>query len=155
MNNFFKKGIALIELLITLSVIGILLLIALPQFSKMRENQVLRSATIDTLAALNKARSQTLASVNSSEYGVHFQSDRVIIFKGKVFSSNASDNEEIPIASPVNISDVTLGGVSGTSGEIYFDRLSGVPSATGTATLSSSSLSKIITISATGAVSSN
>jgi Tfp pilus assembly protein FimT len=155
MNNFHKKGVTIIELLIIITILGILILIVLPQFSKIRENQVLKAATNDIISSLYKARSETLASVNSSEYGVHFQSDQVIIFKGMIFSSGAIDNETIKITAPVSISNVTFNGVSGTSGDVYFNRLYAVPSVTGTITVATPSISKIITISATGSVSLN
>lgn len=153
MQNFYKRGITLIESLVFLAVIGILVSIILPQFSKIRENQVLKSTTGDVLSTLSKARSQTLASINSLEYGVHFESSQVIIFKGTVFSAGAGDNEIISIVAPVVISNVTLGGESGTSGNLYFNRLSGAPNKNGTITLSTPSISKIITISATGVAS--
>ena len=143
------------ELLIVFAILGVLLLLILPQFSKLRENQVLKAAVNDTLSTLNKARSKTLASVNSSVYGVHFQSDKVIIFTGTVFSAVAANNEDINIVSPASITDVTLNGLSGSDGEMYFNRLSGAPSKIGTITVSTSSFSKIITIAATGVASTN
>lgn len=155
MKKTCNKGYTVIEILIVAVILGAMLAIALPQFSKIKENQVVKSAVDDTLSAIDKAKSQTLSSLNSSEYGVHFQSDKVIIFTGKVFSAGASGNETINITTPASISNVTLGGVSGTSGDLYFSRLTGVPSATGTVTISSSSYSKTITISATGVSSSN
>ena len=155
MNNFHQKGISIIELLVVFAGIILLVLIILPQFSKLRENQVLKTAVNDTLSALNKARGKTLASFNSSSYGVHFQSDKAIIFSGTAFSAPASDNEDINIISPASITNVTLNSVSGSSGEMYFNRLTGMPSKTGTITISSPSFSKIITISSTGVASSN
>ena len=155
MRSIYNKGVGLIEALIVFAMVGLLVAIVLPQFSKVRENQVLKTAVEDTLSALNRSRGKTLASVDLSEYGVHFQSDKVIIFKGKVFSAGAADNEEINIAAPASITNVTLGGVSGISGDMYFTRLSGSPSLSGTLTLSTGSDSKIITISATGAASVN
>lgn len=143
------------ELLIVLSVIAIVILAVLPRFSQIRDNAILKSTVDDVLSSINKAKNQTLSSLNSSEYGVHFQSDKVIIFKGKVFSAGASSNEVIGITAPANISDVTFGGVSGASGDVYFNRLYNVPSTTGTITISANSLSKIVTIYATGVVSSN
>jgi len=143
------------ELLILVAVMGLIILIVLPQFSKTRENQVLKNGVGDTLSSINKARGETLSSLNSSEYGVHFQSDKVIIFKGKVFSVGAGDNETISITAPASITNVTLGGVSGVSGDIYFNRLSGSSSASATVTISTTSYSRIITISATGAASVN
>ncbi len=150
MKNFYKRGVTALELLIVVAILGILVALILPQFSKIRENQLMKNGVSDTLSAIEKARSRTLASVNSSEYGVHFQADSDIIFKGKVFSGGATDNETIPIYSPITISNVTLGGVSGVSGDLYFSRIYGVPSKIGTVTVAGSSLSRVITISATG-----
>lgn len=152
MRNFNKKGISVIELLVLIAVLGIIFSIVIPQFSKMRENQVLKSGVQDILSSIDKARSQTLSSLSSSEYGVHFQSDKVIIFKGKIFSAVAGDNEIINIISPATISTITL---TGGGADIYFNRLSGVPSTSGTVTISTTSYSKIITISATGVASIN
>lgn len=155
MTLFYKKGMSLIEILVVLALIGIIVLIVLPQFSKSRENQVMKTALSDILSSLDKARGQTLSSLNSSEYGVHFQSDKVIIFKSKVFSAGDAGNETINLTSPAGITNVALGGGSGTSGDMYFNRLSGAPSVTGTITLSTGSYTKIISISATGAASVN
>lgn len=147
----------MIEMLMVVAIIGILVAVVLPQFSKMKENQILKNTVGDITSVLHTAQAQSLASVNSSEYGVHFQSDKMILFKGKVFSSNAVDNKTTNITSPAVISNVTINGVSGTSGDIYFNRPSGTPSNSGvnTVTISTSSYSKIITISPTGTVSVN
>lgn len=138
-----------------IALIGILVSIVLSSFSKTREMQVLKDGVQDTLSSIDKARSETLSSLNSSSYGVHFQSDKVIIFKGTVYSSGDANNETISFTTPANISNVTFGGVSGTSGDLYFNRLSGSPSTTGTVTVATPTYSKTITISATGVASSN
>lgn len=153
MKNFYQKGMTIMELLVIVTVIGILVLIVLPQFSKIRENQVLKSGVQDILSSINKARAQTLSSLDSSEYGIYFQIDKVIIFKGIDFSENSPDNEIINIVSPASITNVILNDVGGSSGNLYFNRLSGSPSKTGDVTISTTSYSKIITISATGVAS--
>ncbi|MFA6520176.1 MAG: hypothetical protein WCT44_01060 [Candidatus Paceibacterota bacterium] len=155
MKNFYKKGITALEFLLVIAILGILFTIVIPQFSRIKENQVLKSTIGDVVSSLNKARTKTLASVSSSSYGVHLQSDKVIIFKGTVFSSGDSNNETINITSPATISNVTLAGTSSSSGDVYFNRLSGAPNKTGTVTISTPSFSKIITLSATGSASSN
>ncbi|MDD5720884.1 MAG: type II secretion system protein [Candidatus Pacebacteria bacterium] len=150
MKNLYKKGITIIELLVVLAVLGIIFSVVIPQFSKMRENQVLKSGVSDTLSSIDKARGETLASLNSSSYGVHFQSDKVIIFKGTDFSTrDTTKDETISIATPAIISSGTLT----LPVDIYFNRLSGSPSKTGTITISTPVYSKIITISATGVAS--
>jgi len=158
MNKIFKNkngGITVVELLISISILALILAVVLPQFSRMRSNQVLKNATIDIMSALHKAQSQTLASLNSSEYGVRFESDQVVIFSGTTFSAIAPDNEYINITGPATISNVTLNGSSGTAGDLYFTRLSGTPSKTGTISVYTPNLSKIITISDSGAISLN
>jgi Tfp pilus assembly protein FimT len=155
MKISYNKGIALAEILITLAVIIVLAAIIVPQFKESREMQTLNGAVGDILSALNKARTQTLASLDSSSYGVHFSASEVIIFKGSSYIANDPDNETINIISPASISNVTLGGVSGNSGNLYFERLSGDPSKSGTVTVSSPSFSKIITITATGSATAD
>lgn len=152
MKNFYKKGITIPEILIVIAVLGVIFSIVIPQFSKMRESQALKNGAQDILSSLNKARSQTLASLNSSEYGVHFQSDKVIIFKGTGFSDGDVNNETIDIATPATISNINL---VGGGNDIYFNRLSGIPDKNGSVTVSTSSYSKIITVSAVGVASSN
>lgn len=143
------------ELLVVVAVLGLLIALVLPQFAKNKELQVLKGGVQDTLSSIDKARSETLSSLNSSSYGVHFQSDKVIIFTGTTFSAGAGTNESISFTSPASITNVTLASVSSTSGDFYFNRLSGTPSKTGTVIISTTSFSKTITISATGVASSN
>jgi len=155
MKNFYQKGITLLEVIIVIAIVGILIAVVSPQFSKMKNSQIIKNASSDIVSSLNKAQSQTRASLNSSPYGVHFQSDKIIIFKGINFSANDANNQNINIVSPAIISNIALtGGVT----DIYFNRLTGLPSGTGTITVSISSdasLTKIITISATGLGSIN
>ena len=148
----FKRGFTALETFIVLSVAILLIVIVLPSFQAMRNNQVLKATASEVVSALNEARSQSLSSVDSSEYGIHFESDEIIIFKGTTFSSLDPDNENISITSPASISSINL---TGGAVDVYFDRLSGAPNKTGTITISVSPFSKIITISATGAVSMN
>lgn len=156
-RNIFQnsQGLSLIEIVVVLAVLGLMLAVVIPQFGESRENQVLKSAVGDILSNLSLARAQTLASLDSSAYGVHFESGKVIIFKGTSFVANDPGNQEVPILSPASITNVTLNGISGNSGEMYFKRLTGNPSKSGTVIVASPNFSRTITISATGAVSAD
>jgi Tfp pilus assembly protein FimT len=155
MKNFYKKGISVAEILIVIAVLVMIFSIVLPQFSEVREKQVLKSAVENILSSLNKAQTQTLASMDSSSYGVNFESDKITIFKGTIFSEGEAGNEVMSITSPANISNVTLGGVSASSGDMYFNRISGSPNKSGTISIATPNFTKIITISATGSISAN
>jgi len=152
MTNSFVKGITLVEVVLVIVVLGIIFSIALPEFAKMRERQVLKSGVEEIISSVNKARSRTLASINSFSYGVHFESDKVIIFKGTSFSSGDANNETVNIVAPASISPINL---SGGASDIYFNRLSGAPNITGNVVISTTNFTKTITISATGIASVN
>jgi Tfp pilus assembly protein FimT len=155
MKNFYKKGIGIVEILVTIAIIGVIATFAIPEYSKMKKNETLKTATSDIVSTLNKARSQTLDSLDSSEYGVHFETDKVTVFKGTVFSATDSKNQIIEIISPVVISNISL--MNGAS-DIYFNRLTGVPNITGSIIISIPSdqnLKRIINISSTGSIGVN
>ena len=155
MKNFYHKGFTLLEAIIVIAIIGIITAVAFPQLTKVRNVQILKSSSEDIVSVLNKARSETLASLNSLQYGVHFDTHSVTIFSGTTYTSGNSSNEIINISSPASISNISLaGGVY----DFYFNRLSGTASKTGAITVSissDSSLTKTITISGTGGVSIN
>ena len=156
MRKYFltkNKGISGIELILVAAILGILMAVVMPEFGRSRERATLDGAVGDILSTVSEARSKTLGSVNSSSYGVHFTPNEVIIFKGTSFSAGDPNNEEVSIVSPAAITNVTLGGVSASSGNFYFQRISGSPSKSGTVTISSPAYSKIITLTATGSAS--
>jgi len=158
--NFTKSrnlvsGFTLLEAIIVIAIIGIIVAVAFPQLSKVKNVQILKSSSEDIISILNKARSQTLASLNSQHYGVRFEPNSIIIFTSDSYNAGDASNEIINISSPASISNISL---SGGASEFYFNRLTGAPTRTGTITVSiatDASLTKTITISATGGVSMN
>ena len=153
MKNFNQKGITLLEILIAIAVVGILAVTVLPGFSKIKKIQVLKSATEDIVSVIGEARSKTLASLDSSIYGVHFETNKVIIFKGTSYSVDSVDNQTTDLISPATISSINL---SNSGVNLYFNRLSGLPNTSGTVSVSVPDLTaKTITISATGFASVN
>ena len=149
-TSFFYKGITTIEMIIAIVIVTILVTTVSAQFSDLRKNQALQAATAEVVSVLKKANSQTLASIDSSQYGVHFGTTTVIMFKGTSYPSDL--DETVALTTPASISNVSLSG-GGTA--VYFERLTGKPNKTGTITVSVSGASKIITIGATGIISTN
>lgn len=153
MKNLNKKGITIFEILLAIAIVSILAATVLPGFAKIKKVQILKSATETIVSVIGNARSQTLSSLNSSNYGIHFATDKVVLFTGTVFSSGSTSNQDVNLLSPATISSINL---NNSGQEIYFNRLSGLPNTSGTITVSVLGLSaKTITISSNGLASVN
>ncbi len=158
MKTIKNKGISIMEILMVISIIGIMTIVVVPNLSKFRNEQNLNNATQDVISLLNKARSNTISSLNSINYSVHFESSRVVYFVGSVFNNGDATNYSIDFDSSVNIP--AIGGISlnGGGSDVIFARISGETANYGTIIIrltSDVTRQKTITISKTGSVSSN
>lgn len=160
MLKFFKinknKGFTLIEILIVIAILGIISSIVILNLSQFRNEQLLKNTTLDVVSLLSKARQNTLSSVNSTNYGVHFDGNQAVLFTGSIYSSNNATNEPIVFDSKVIIptpSGLNIGGGS----DVIFERLTG-ETIGGTIKIqltSDSTKQKIITVGKIGNASSN
>ena len=153
-----NKGISIIEILIVISIIGILAAVIIPSLSKFRNEQALRNTTADIVSLLNKARNNTISSLSSSNYSVHFETTRFVYFTGSVFNNGAGTNSAFTLSTSVTIP--ASGGISlnGGGADVIFTRLTGETANYGTIIVrlaSDDTKQKTITISKTGSVSSN
>lgn len=156
-----NKGITLIEIIIIIAIISIISSIVLFNLSLFRNEQALKNTTIDIVSILNTARENTLSSLNSTNYSVHFETDRVVLFTGSIYSASLSTNE-VTIFSPSVIIPLTLGiNISGGGNNITFERLTGevingtIDSSIVIQLASDATQQKTITINKTGVISSN
>lgn len=116
-----NKGLTLLEIIVALSIFFILGAIAILAFSNYSKNSLLGDARARVLSELNYARSETLASENKSSWGVHFESSRIVRFKGSAYSSSDPSNVSISLPLGIAISSINLGGQP----EVIFERLTG------------------------------
>lgn len=124
-----NKGFSLLELLITILILGIILTIVMTSLSGTNSNQALLKSTTEVLSVLDEARSMTLSAIDNSQYGVHIEADRVVRFKGSSYSAVSIDNRETLLNPLVGIRNITLtgGGVN-----VIFNRLTGTTAQPGT-----------------------
>lgn len=149
MKNIFQKGITVLELLIVIAIFGILAVVILPQFSKMRDKQVFNNSINTIVDTISKAKSETLASLDGYNYGVQFENNRVIIFRGNVFNSQDVNNRIYSLTSPSSITNISL---SGGGSNLYFNKFSGLPNKSGSVTLTLGNMVKVISINSLGVV---
>jgi len=150
-----RKGFTLIEVLVAIAILAALVSAIFGAFLSFNRNQALQKDASKVVATLEEARQLTIFSKESSQYGVHFGTDEVVLFKGSTYSSSDPENTSTKLHSLVSVSATSL---NGGGDEVIFQRLTGETSQDGTVTLVSShdsSETKVITIEKTGLIQSN
>jgi len=143
------KGFTLLEILISIAVISIVSVLVVSGFSSFRESAQLNEAQSQILGIFRDARNRTLSSEKNTQYGVHFETSRVVLFSGSSYNSDLPSNEPYLFPFLTRISSISLGGPV----DIVFARLTGATSASGTVTIesiSNTAKTKIITILSSG-----
>lgn len=146
-----KAGFTLIELLISIAVIAVVAVLVVSGFSSFRESAQLSEAQSGILGVLRDARSKTLSSEKNTQYGVHFETSRAVLFSGSSYNAGSASNEPYILPPNTRISLINLGGPI----DVVFARLSGSASVSGIITIesiSNTSKTKTIAILSSGAV---
>jgi Tfp pilus assembly protein FimT len=147
------RGFTALELILVLAVVFLLFAAVAVPFSSYRESQVLNASAEEITSLLNEARASSIASRESSQYGVHFEAARAVFFKGTAWSEPSSYNKEFMIDAAISIASTTL---NGGGADIVFEGLTGETASFGTITLQSKrtpSKQKTVTVLQTGAAS--
>lgn len=115
------EGFSLIEILIGVAILFLIAFLAIASFTTFRQQVEIDSSSQNILSILRLARSKTLASESEDNYGVHFQSDKYVLFKGAAYDSNDSSNREY-ILTDSEIYSITL---NGGGSDVIFNRIRG------------------------------
>ena len=99
--------------------------------NRFRDGQELELAAGEVQNAVREARSLTLASENGNQFGVHFESSRVVLFTGSSFAEGAPQNQIRRLPERVSITGINFSGSS-----VVFERLTGRASPAGSAVVS-------------------
>lgn len=139
-----KSGFTLIEILITITLIGIVVglgsVVNIDFYS--REIRISEQATL--VSILQKARSDAMNNINATPHGVHIGNTAYVIFHSQSYDPNETDNQTIE-RNP----NITTTGLQ----DIVFEQLSGNTENTGTIILKDpNDLEKSITIKANGLI---
>jgi Tfp pilus assembly protein FimT len=152
MKNTRTKGASLMEILVIVAIMGVIASIVTLNFSNYNRRQVVKSAVENIIALANRARSKTLLSAGSSQYGIHIEASRVVLFKGTSFTEPSTDNVQITLNSALSITNITL------PSNVVWNRLTGDVGAASSFTVGitgDTNNQKVINIAKTGIVSSN
>lgn len=146
-NDARDNGFSLIEMLLSVSIISLLAGLSLPIYNSFTARNDLSLTTQNVATMIRRAEVYARGNQDDSQWGVNFAASAVTLFKGASYATRISGfDETITIPSTITLS---------YSGDIVMAKLTGIPSATPTITLTSSITSdnKTVSVNAKGMVS--
>jgi len=123
--NFQKtkqRGFSLIEIVIAMAIGAVLVAAIVVSFSSFRNSKTVDITADQILAVINEARVKSVSSEDYSRFGVHFETSRIVLFKGDIFTEPNPANIETILSPLVEISNISL---SGGGADIVFQKLTG------------------------------
>lgn len=115
-------GFTLIEVLMIIGIIAILAFSFLLQLNFFKNQNALDLTAQEIISALRLSQNKTLASESASSFGVHFDNNKFVAFKGFEYNPASSDNEPRGLLPSISISNINL---TASSTEVVFERLTG------------------------------
>ena len=155
-----KRGFVLIELIIVFGMLAILIGMAtINVFGSGRKASL--TATVDTLVAdLRSQQTKAMTGTTDSSglppaYGLHFDANRYVLFRGASYSASLSSNAAVPLDTRVRFTNIQF-----TNGNVVFASRSGEfigyvsPSDTVTINQLDSGESKVVQLNRYGIITS-
>ncbi len=141
-----QGGFTLLELLLSVTIIGLITALSLPVYETFARRNDLDLTAQNVTAAIRRAQTYARGQNYDSTWGIKFQADNATLYRGTSYASRTAGFDEI-----VDIPDsITASGLD----DIQFAKMTGAPSSTGTLTLSSTTNdTRAITLNAKGMVS--
>ena len=125
-----QAGFTLIEMLLSVAIIGMLVGMSMPVYESFVRRNDLDLTTQTTAALIRRAAMYARTLNGDSSWSVEFQTSTITLFKGTDFAGRTTSFDET-ISVPGSI---TVGGL----GEVQFTKFTGAPNTTGSVTLTSS-----------------
>lgn len=118
-----EAGFTLIEVLLSVAIIGMLAGLSLPVYESFARRNDLDITTVGVAGAIRRAEAYSRAVRADSTWGIKFQASDVTLYKGSTYAGRDSAFDET-----IDVPDtVTVSGLS----EVQFAKLSGMPTSTG------------------------
>lgn len=136
------RGFTLVELLLSVSIIGTLVGLSLPLYRSFQTQNDLDLTTHAVVSMVRRAQTYARGVNGDSVWGVHIQSGSATLFKGTTYASRDAGYDETTTIPPT----FTVGGLA----DITFSKLAAVPSTTGSITLTSTTTNDTRTVTLNG-----
>lgn len=140
-----ERGFSLLEVLLSMAIIGVLAGVSLPIYNSFVVRNDLDLTTQQVANILRRAQTYARGMKDDSGWGVRIQSSSVTLYKGSSFTGRNTNFDEI-----LALSSSTATGL----GDVQFAKLTAAPNTTGSITLTSNANDiRTVTLNAKGVVS--
>ncbi|MBI3335117.1 MAG: hypothetical protein HY001_01290 [Candidatus Portnoybacteria bacterium] len=143
------RSFTLAEILLVVVFIALMVSATLIVFSSLGTRASLESSADHIISTLKKAQYNTISSKDLSGYGVHFEQNQYVLFKGLTYTAGALENETYPLPPGITLASIALAG----GNDVVFLRIDGRTANTGSLVLqigSNPSPSRVIVVEASG-----
>lgn len=127
-----SKGFTLVEVLLAVALISLMTAVALPAASSLQSRNDVDVAAIGIAQNLRQAQQLAAAGSGDSNWGVSISSGSFTLYRGNSFATRDNTYDQINDMSAKITPTFSL---SPSGSEVNFAKISGLPSATGTITL--------------------
>jgi len=151
-NNYQKQGFTLIEFMTVFFVFLILTTIVFAGYRLFEKRTELKISAQRVSSTLKLAQSKTLASEDASQYGIRFETNQYVLFKGDTYTLGSIENKIYSLPQIVEIYSIDL---AGGAQDVVFERISGKTAQNGSVSLrivSQPAEIKTVTITSSGHV---
>lgn len=139
-----RSGFTLVEILLVLAVSSIVLLVGAPVYQRLQLTNELDVASNVLVANLYRAQSASRSMAGDSSWGVAINGNTLTLFSGTSYlTRNAALDEVYQVPSSITI--------TGSTSEV-FSKQQGLPSGSGSVTLSTSGATKTVSWTSKGMV---
>lgn len=129
-----NTGFTIVEILVTISILALLLMMAVPSFRHLSDSSHLESGAHSIESVLETAKQRTLSSYGDSQWGAYFSTstNSVTLFRGIDFASRATTSDRIfYLPQKVYLKHINFNG----GNEVVFKRIVGHTDHSGSTTL--------------------
>ncbi|MFA6446451.1 MAG: type II secretion system protein [Candidatus Paceibacterota bacterium] len=139
-----QRGYTLLELALVIGIIAVILYFSVPVGIRLYRVQLVESARNQTKEILKSARSQSILQKNDITFGVKFDTapSTIVLFQGASYALANHDLDEISTVPDTITFSVSIPALN----DILFAKRTGLPSATGTITLSDGEFSRVLVV---------
>lgn len=124
-----KKGFTLLELVVVSGLMMIIAGISMTVLRNILNKQRVEKDAESAYAYLLRARNQTIVGEGGDQYGVAFSSTSITLFRGTTYSTGDPNAVTFTLLNDTVFQNINF---SNGSTQLYFKKLTGRPSATGT-----------------------